>query len=159
MIAIIHKISVLLKITRILKHFLKSITDFYFFDIFVLNFNFLILFFTIYNDEKFKASKDENVEEKIIQDVWNLFRFRKLKKETNDAAMKDIRNLFRLRKENKLIKDSNLRTIFEHKEEENYYNPVRVCSFGVRIILNIKIKVIEIKHYQMKNISTKLDQT
>ena len=40
--------------------------------------------------------EDENVEEKIIQDVWNLFKFKKLKKETNDAAMKDIRNLFRL---------------------------------------------------------------
>ena len=76
--------------------------------------------------------------------------------------MKDIRNLFRLRKESKLIKDRNLidiRTIFEHKEEENYYNPVRVCSFGVRIMLNMKVKVIEIKHYQMKNISTKLDHT
>ena len=72
MIAIIHKISVLLKITRILKHFLKSITDFYFFDIFILNFNFLILFFTIYNDEKFKASKDENVEEKIFK-MYEIF--------------------------------------------------------------------------------------
>ena len=45
-----------------------------------------------------KLQEDENVEAKIIQDVWNLFRFRKLKKETNDVAMKDIRNPFGLRK-------------------------------------------------------------
>ena len=35
-------------------------------------------------------------EEKIIQDIRNIFR---LKKEQNDTAIKDIRNLFRLKKE------------------------------------------------------------
>ena len=44
---------------------------------------------------------------------------------------------------------------FEHEEEENYYKPVRV-TFGVTIILNKKVMVIEIKHYLLKNILTKL---
>ena len=47
MINIIHKILVLLKITRILKRFLGSVIDFYF-----LKNNF---FFTIYNDGKSKS--------------------------------------------------------------------------------------------------------
>ena len=47
MINIIHKILVLLKITRILKRFLRSVIDFYF-----LKNNF---FFTIYNDGKSKS--------------------------------------------------------------------------------------------------------
>ena len=48
MIYIIHKISVLLKITRILKYFLRSKIDFYFLKK-------KINFFTRYNDEKVKA--------------------------------------------------------------------------------------------------------
>ena len=50
MIYIIHKPSVLLKITRIFKRFLRSIIDFYF-----LNKNNSFFFLTTYNDEKFKA--------------------------------------------------------------------------------------------------------
>ena len=46
MISIIHKMLVLLKITRILKDFLKSIIDFYFFK---------INFFTTCNDGKSKS--------------------------------------------------------------------------------------------------------
>ena len=46
-IYMIHKISVLLTISRILKRFLRGIIDFYF----------LKIFFTIYNDEKFKTWK------------------------------------------------------------------------------------------------------
>ena len=49
MIDIIHKILVLLKITGILKRFLGSIIDFYFFE---KNNSY---FFTTYNDEKSKA--------------------------------------------------------------------------------------------------------
>ena len=44
----------------------------------------------------------------------------------------DIRNLFRLKKETKSIKDGILRdikNIFEHEEEENYYKPVRINNF------------------------------
>ena len=85
----------------------------------------------------------------------NLFR---LKKEIDDTTIKDKRNLFRLKKENKVIKDRMLRDIrnsFEHQEEEkNYYKPVRVTN-----ILNWKVKVIQIKHYQLKNILIKLNHT
>ena len=53
-----------------------------------------------------------SLEEKgIIKDVRNLFRLRKLKKETLDTTIKDIRNLSRLEKENKAIKDRIIRDI------------------------------------------------
>ena len=71
-----------------------------------------------------------------------------------------IRNTFRFKKYNKAIKHRILRDIrklFEHeKGEENYYNPVRIV-FVVTIKLNVKVKVIEIKHYQLQNILIKLD--
>ena len=47
-------------------------------------------------------------------------------------TIKDIRNLFRLEKETKTIKDRILRDIkslFDHEEEENYCKPVRVSNF------------------------------
>ena len=58
--------------------------------------------------------------------------------------MKDIRNLFRLRKKLNYtaIKDYKLKQlktilrdiiIFENKEEENYYKPVRVSNFWSKI--------------------------
>ena len=68
-------------------------------------------------------------EENTTKYIRNLFR---LKKELNYTAIKDIRNLFRLEKETKTIKDRRLRNItnlFEYKEEENYYKPVRVSNF------------------------------
>ena len=68
-------------------------------------------------------------EEKIIKDIRNLFR---LKKVLNCIAIKDIRNLFRQKKETKAIKDRILRDIknlLEYEEEENYYQPVRVSNF------------------------------
>ena len=66
-------------------------------------------------------------EEKIIKDIRNPFRLKKV----NHTAIKDIRNLFRQDKETKTIKDRILRDIknlFEH-EEENYCKPVRVNNF------------------------------
>ena len=48
MIYIIHKISVLLKINKILKRFLRSIIDFH-------SFKDIINFFTTHSDEKFKT--------------------------------------------------------------------------------------------------------
>ena len=51
-----------------------------------------------------------------------------MKKELNYTAIKDIRNLFKGKKVTKAIKDRILRDIknlFEHEEEKNYYNPVR----------------------------------
>ena len=67
--------------------------------------------------------------EKIIKVVRSLVR---LRKEIDDTAIKDIRKLFRLQKENKGNKDIILREIthlFENKEEENYYKPVKVSNF------------------------------
>ena len=64
MIYMIHKISVLFKITRILNCFYRSTTDLYFLKI-------------IY----------KNMEENIIKDIINIFRLEKLDKETNDAAI------------------------------------------------------------------------
>ena len=49
-----------------------------------------------------------SVAEKIIGDIWNLFR---LNIELNYTAIKDIRNLFRIEKETKAIKDRILRGI------------------------------------------------
>ena len=49
-----------------------------------------------------------------------------------ENTIKDIRNLFRLEEETKPIKGRILRDIknlYEHKGEENYYKPVRVCNF------------------------------
>ena len=73
--------------------------------------------------------------------------------------IRDIRNLFRLEKENKEIKYKiyrGIRNIFEYEEEdEDYYKPVEVgnfCSNNYIVILNTKVAVIEIKHYQLKNI-------
>ena len=74
--------------------------------------------------------------------------------------IRDIRNLFRLEKENKAIKYKiyrGIRNIFEYEEEEDedYYKPVQVGNFWSNnyiVILNTKVAVIEIKHYQLKNI-------
>ena len=67
-------------------------------------------------------------EEKMIKGRRNIF---KLKKEIDGTAysQKDIAKIFRLKKENKVIKDRMLRdisNIFDNKEEENYYTPVRI---------------------------------
>ena len=55
--------------------------------------------------------EDKNIEEKIIKDVKNLFRLKKLKKEANGAAIKGIRNLFRLKKEKKKLNTEYLETL------------------------------------------------
>ena len=114
-------------------------------------------------------------EEKIIKDIRNLFRLEKLKiditikdiinlfrlekenKAIKDSILRDIRNVFKLEKETKAIKDIIVRDLFENEEEESYYKPVRVSNFGVTIILNTKLTVIEIKHCHLKNILIKLD--
>ena len=74
-----------------------------------------------------------------------------------EKRIKDIWNLFKLKKETELIKHRLLRdtkNLFEH--EENSYNPVEWVIFGVKIILNTKVTVMEIKHNQFKNILKKL---
>ena len=95
-----------------------------------------------------------------VKGMRNLFRLEKENEEIKDIILKDIRNLFRLGKENKVIKDIILRDIrnyFENEEEDNYYKPVRQMMFGATIILNEIVTMIEIKHYQLKNILIKLD--
>ena len=68
-------------------------------------------------------------EEEIIKDMKNLFR---LKKELNYTVIKNMRDLFRQKKETKTIKDRTVRDIknlFEHEEEKNFYKPVTVSNF------------------------------
>ena len=91
MIYIINKILGL-KITRILKRFLRSIIDFYF----LKNKYF---FFATYNDKKYKAStgKQNSRWKKSVQ-------IEKTKKETTDTTIKNIRNIFRLEKRTKKLK-------------------------------------------------------
>ena len=86
-------------------------------------------------------------EEKIIKDIRDFFR---LKEELNYTPIKDIRNLFRQEKETKTVKDRRVSSQVISSQQ-------KLVSFGVTIILNIKIMVIEIKHYQLKNILIKLD--
>ena len=77
------RVSVLLKNARILKRFLKSIID---------------LFSQHIMMKSSRFNEYKNMEENIIKYVRNLFRLKKLKKETNDTAIKGIKNLFRLKK-------------------------------------------------------------
>ena len=49
-----------------------------------------------------------------------------------ENIIKDIRNLFRVETETKAIKDrllGDINNLFEHKDEENHYKPVRVSNF------------------------------
>ena len=64
-------------------------------------------FLTTYNNGKFKS--------------WRRKHFFRLKKELN--------YLLRLEKETKIIKNrilKNIKNLFEHEEEENYYTPIRL---------------------------------
>ena len=67
-------------------------------------------------------------EENIIQNTRNLFR---LKMEINYSVIRYITNLYWLEKETKTMKDRILRDIknlFEHREEENFYKPLKVSN-------------------------------
>ena len=92
MIYIIIKILVLLKITGILRRFLRSLLGFLFPK--------LINFLATYIMKMSKFAEDKNAEKNIIRNVRNLFRLKILKKEANDAAIKGIRYLFKLKKSN-----------------------------------------------------------
>ena len=68
-------------------------------------------------------------EENIIQNTRNLFR---LKMEINYSVIRYITNLYWLEKETKAMKDRILRDIknlFEHREERNYYKALKVSNF------------------------------
>ena len=94
-------------------------------------------------------------EENVIKDKRNLFR---LKKELNYTVIKDIGNHFRLEKETKVIKDKTLRDIknlFEHEEEKDYYKLVRVSNIWGNNYIESKInddrnKTLSIEEYLNK---------
>ena len=95
---------------------------------------------------------DKKLEDNIIKE--------RLKREIDDITIKDIRSLFRLKEENEAIKERvvrNIRNFFEY--EEDYYNLIRLGNFWSNNILNMKVMVIEVKHYQLENILIKLEQT
>ena len=71
------------------------------------------------------------------------------KKQSEEDVIKSIRNLFKLKKENEEIEHgitTDIRTLFE-QEKEIIINQYEQVSFGIRIILNMKVVVIEIKPY------------
>ena len=95
---------------------------------------------------------DKKLEDNIIKE--------RLKREIDDITIKDIRGLFRLKEENEAIKERvvrNIRNFFEY--EEDYYKLIRLGNFWSNNILNMKVMVIEVKHYQLENILIKLEQT
>ena len=65
----------------------------------------------------------------IIKDIRNLFR---LKKNQITLQLKIQEIFLDKKKETKAFKDRilrNIKNLFEHEEEENYYKPVRVSHF------------------------------
>ena len=75
LIYVIHKILVLLKITRILKRFFKEYNRLLF--IFFRKSNFFSQHLIMKSS---RLEEDKNIEENIIKDVRNLIRLKKLKK-------------------------------------------------------------------------------
>ena len=72
-------------------------------------------------------------------------------KQLKDIITKNARNLFRIKKhgiKNRIIRYT--KSLFEHEEK---------VIFEVTIILKMKVTVIKIKGYQLKNILIKLDYT
>ena len=59
-----------------------------------------------------------------------------------------------MKKENEIIKGKVIRDIRNLVEqEEDHYKPARTGNFLSKIILNMKVMVIEMKHYQLKNVN------
>ena len=54
-----------------------------------------------------------------------------------------------------ILKVRGIDNIFQQRKD--YHKPVRVDNFGTEIILSIKTTEIEVKYYELKNISIKLD--
>ena len=122
----------------------------------VLNCNFVI----IYTIHKILVllKNQLNYLKIITQLKKKSYRLKKENKAIKNKVIGQIRNLFRLKKENKEIKNRVIRCIrnlFEPKEEINYYKSVRAGNLWSK---NTKVTGIEIKHNQLKNILTKLDQ-
>ena len=102
--------------------FLRSIIDFCFSKVF---------FFIIYNDGK-------SEEEKITEDIRNIFRLKKEIKEFKDIVLRNFRNLFEYK-----------------KDEKNYYKPVRGNNFRSNNYIEYKSKgdknkIISVEEYLNK---------
>ena len=102
--------------------FLRSIIDFFFSKVF---------FFIIYNDGK-------SEEEKITEDIRNIFRLKKEIKEFKDIVLRNFRNLFEYK-----------------KDEKNYYKPVRGNNFRSNNYIEYKSKgdknkIISVEEYLNK---------
>ena len=80
---------------------------------------------------------------------------KKLKKETNCATMKCVRNLFKLKNKTNLLNTEYLQTleIVLSMKKQIIINKQGKMIFGITVILNIKVNVIE-NHYQLKFILT-----
>ena len=87
MISTTHKILMLLKITKSLKQFFRSIVDFHFLK---NNYSFF--------SQHIMMENPWPEEENIIKDLRNLIRLGKLKKETIDTTIKDIKIFCKLQK-------------------------------------------------------------
>ena len=66
-----------------------------------------------------------------------------------------------MKKENEAIEDRIIRYFrnhFDQEEQVDYYKPVRI-GVGAIFMSNMKVKGIEIKHQQLKNILIQIDHT
>ena len=66
-----------------------------------------------------------------------------------ENIIKDIRNLFRQEKKTK-------EKVFSMKKKNTIISQKQQVIFGVTIMLNMKVTMIEIEHYQLKNFLIKL---
>ena len=94
MICIIHKILVLLKMTRILKQFLSIKNTYFFYK--------KVIFFSQQIMMESAGLGKENIIAYIrdwkIEDIINIFRLKKENKAIKYRMLRDIRNVFRLEK-------------------------------------------------------------
>ena len=106
-----------------------------------------------FKSSRFKENK--NIRENKSKDERNLFWLKKLKKETNCATMKCVRNLFKLKNKTNLLNTEYLQTleIVLSMKKQIIINKQGKMIFGITVILNIKVNVIE-NHYQLKFILT-----
>lgn len=97
MIYKVHKISVLLKITIVLKQFLRIIIAFHIFK--------NVICFSQHIFVKYsKIEEDRNIEKNIVKDPTNLVILKKLTKETHDPTIEGRKNLFGLKQKMKYLK-------------------------------------------------------
>ena len=94
----------------------------------------------------------------LSQEFYIVFLLFRLKKELHYTAIKEARNIVRLEKETKAINDRILRDIknlFEHEEDENYYKPARVSTFWSNNYIEYKRnsdrnKILSVEEYLNK---------